>query len=194
MTKFVGLAALGLVALFMAPPQPAAARSVGIGGIRGIGGIGRIGGIGGIGSIGRPWALIGWRGYGPVGWARYPHVHGVWRANYYYPYGGGSYYPSDPVYVPEAAVSYSYYPQEQPQDVNTVLIRMRVPGDALVWIEDQATSQRGADRDFLSPSLVPGREYVYHIRVQWDDNGKVVERTRAVTVHAGDRVNLTIDK
>jgi uncharacterized protein (TIGR03000 family) len=188
MRKFVGLAALGLVALFVAPPEPAAAGSFGIRGF----GAGRFGGVGGY--IGRPRAVFGWRGYGPVGWARYHHVHGVWGAGYDYPYGAGPYYYGDPVYVPEAGVSYSYYPQYQSEDADTVLLRLRVPGDARVWLEDQATSQSGTDRSFVSPSLVPGREYVYHIRVQWDENGKAVERTHAVTVHAGDRINLTIDK
>jgi uncharacterized protein (TIGR03000 family) len=71
---------------------------------------------------------------------------------------------------------------------------MHVPSDARVWFDGTATSQSGTDRSFVSPSLDPGREYVYHIRVQWDENGKVVERKRDVTVHPGDRINLTIDK
>jgi len=31
-------------------------------------------------------------------------------------------------------------------------------------------------------------------RVQWDENGKPVERSRDLKVHAGDHINLTIDK
>jgi uncharacterized protein (TIGR03000 family) len=71
---------------------------------------------------------------------------------------------------------------------------MHVPSDARVWIEDAATSQTGADRTFVSPPLTRGSEYTYHVRVQWDEDNKPVERTRAIAVHAGDRINLNIDK
>src|SRR5262249_25615751 len=124
-----------------------------------------------------------------------------WTPGYYRPYAGASYYYPYAAYYPNAGVSYydpytASYPQDQAVDwnVNVVTIRMRVPSDARVWFEGEATSQSGADRTFVSPSLAPGREYVYHIRVQWQENGKSVERNREVTVHAGDRINLNIDK
>jgi uncharacterized protein (TIGR03000 family) len=183
--QFVGLAALGLVALFAAVPTPASAGSFSIGGI------GRIGAIGGVGGyIGRPRALLfGWGGYGASGWSTYPRYYRRgWSADYYYPYAGTSYYPY-------AGYTYSaYYPPDPAADVNTATIRMSVPTGARVWFDGAATSQTGADRQFVSPSLTPGREYVYHVRVQWDESGKAVERTRDLTVHAGDRINLNIDK
>jgi uncharacterized protein (TIGR03000 family) len=182
MKKFVGLVALGLVALFVAPPAPAAAHYVG-----------RFGGW-------RPRAFVGWRGYGWSGWSRAPRFYRrPWRAGYSYPNTGAWYAYPYPVYYPNAGVSYAsaytaYYPQEQAVDVNVATIRMHVPSDARVWFEGGATSQSGADRTFVSPSLAPGREYVYHIRVQWDENGKPAEHNRDVTVHAGDQINLNIDK
>jgi uncharacterized protein (TIGR03000 family) len=179
----ISLVALGLVALFWTPPAPAAAPRVG-----GIAGIGRVAGIG----------RIGWRGYGLSGWYWTPRFHyRAWRTGYYYPDAGASYYYPYTAYYPDAGVSYSYtayYPQEQGDAVNKVTLRMHVPSDARVWLEGEATSQGGADRSFLSPSLEPGREYVYHIRVQWDENGKTMERNRDVPVHAGDRINLQFDK
>jgi uncharacterized protein (TIGR03000 family) len=198
MKKFVGLAALGLVALLAATPQPAAARSFGIGGIGRISGIGRIGGIGGF----RGWGFrgIGWRGYGLSGGYRFHRFHhGAWRGDYYYAYPGAAYYDPYPAYYPEAGASYSephtaYYPPELPDNGNAVTIRMTVPSGARVYFDGAATSQTGADRAFVSPPLTPGREYVYQIRVQWEENGKTTERNRKVTVHAGDRVNLTIDR
>ena len=177
MKKFVCLAAFGLVAWFVASPAPAAAGSWGIGGI------GRIG-IGGYTG----WSLrgigAGWGRYRLYDWSVYPRFYRRdWTVGYYYPYTGPSYY------------SYTaYYPQEQAVDVNTVTLRMHVPSDARVWIEEQATAQSGAERTFVSPSLAPGSEYVYHIRVRWDENGQAVERSREVKVHAGDRINLTINK
>jgi uncharacterized protein (TIGR03000 family) len=163
MKKFACLATLGLIALLVASPAPAAAGSFGIGGIGRIG-IGPIGNM----NIGRPWALLT---DGPY-WSR-PAFRGDWRQSYSYP-------------------NTVYYPQDQAADV--VMLRIHVPSDARLWIEGEATSQSGPDRVCVSPSLFPGREYIYHFRVQWDENGKIVERTREVSVHAGDRITVTIDK
>lgn len=115
---------------------------------------------------------------------------GIFRQGY-----GGTYYDSNwPSTYPAASYyaypTATYYPEEPPVDVNAVTFRMHVPDGALVWFEDEATSQTGDVREFVSPSLTPGRDYVYHIRVKWDENGKVVERKRNVSVHAGDRINL----
>jgi uncharacterized protein (TIGR03000 family) len=185
MKKFIGLASLGLISLFGAWPSEAAAGSFSIGGI------GRISNIGGIGGyIGRPRALVlGWRGYGPSDWSTHPRFfRRAWRGDYYYPYAGTYSYP-------HAENSYSaYYPAEPPVDVNKATIRMSVPSGARVWFDGAATSQTGAVREFVSPSLAPGIGYVYHVRVQWEENGKTVERNREVPVHAGDRINLNIDK
>jgi uncharacterized protein (TIGR03000 family) len=185
MNKYFGCVALGIMALFLAAPAPAVAGSFGVGGIGGIGriggfgGIGRIGSIGGLnGYIGRPGALI----FDRPGWSR--PVYRDWPEDYYYPNVEPSYY------YPYAA----YRPMEQAVEVNAALIRLSVPNDARIWIEGDATSQTGTERTFVSPALTPGREYVYHIRVQWDENGKAAERKRDVTVHAGDRINVNIDK
>jgi uncharacterized protein (TIGR03000 family) len=186
MKKFVALAAFGLVALLGALPGPAAAGSFGIGGI------GRIGSIGGLGGyIGRPRALLfGWRGYGVSDWPAYRRA---WRADYYAPYYGTAYYYPYTAYYPGDGAAY-YYAPDRAEDGNAATIWMSVPGEARVWFDGAATSQTGADRTFVSPSLAPGHEYVYHARVQWTENGKTVERTRDVTVHAGDRINLNIDR
>jgi uncharacterized protein (TIGR03000 family) len=164
MKKFVALAALVLAALFVAQPAPAAAQFY----------------------IGRPRALIfGWRRFDLSDWSSSPRFfRRPWRTDYYYPEVEPSYY-----YPPTA-----YYPQDPAADVNVATIRMHVPSDARVWFDGDATSQTGADRTFASPSLAPGREYVYHIRVQWDEKGQAVERNHDVTVHAGDRINLNRDE
>jgi uncharacterized protein (TIGR03000 family) len=173
MIKYLGLACCGAVALLVATTEPAAAQAVRV---PSIGGIGRIGPIGGFGNIGRPFALFSERGYRPA----------------YFP-RGRYYYESGPVYAPQVQTTYSYYPPE-PEIANTATIQLHVPDDALVWFDGAATVSRGADRTFSSPSLTPGAEYVYQIRVQWTENGKTVETTRAVTLHAGDRINMTVAK
>jgi uncharacterized protein (TIGR03000 family) len=140
-------------------------------------------------------ASAGWYGWGPrvsVGWGRYGWYDGYRYPRYVYrPWVTGYYYPD----TPPAQYTYgAYSAQDQAEDANAATIRMQVPSNASVSIEGQATSQRGMDRTFISPTLAPGREYVYHVRVQWEENGKAVERNRDITVHAGDRISLTIDK
>jgi uncharacterized protein (TIGR03000 family) len=135
--------------------------------------------------ISRPGALVlGWGRYRSYDWSVSPrYFPREWRVRYYYPYTAPSY------------ISYTaYYPQAQTVEGNTMKIQMHVPSDSRVWIEGEETSTSGAVRNFVSPPLDPGREYVYHIRVQWDENGKAVERKREVKVHAGDRINLNFDK
>ena len=166
MRKFVLLAAFGLVALFVASPSPAAAQYI-------------------VSYNGwAPRAIgVGWGRYRAYDWYVYPRLYRRdWRTVYYYP-------TTRPTYSYTA-----FYPQERTVDTNAVTLQMHVPTDARVWIEDEATSTSGTDRSFVSPPLTPGREYVYHVRAQWDENGKTVERKRDVTVHAGDRIDLNIGK
>jgi len=76
---------------------------------------------------------------------------------------------------------------------NTALINVRVPPNAEVWFDDQKTSQTGSFRSFISPPLNPDGDFVYHIRVRWTEDGRQVDKTRRIDVHAGDRlfVNLS---
>jgi uncharacterized protein (TIGR03000 family) len=121
----------------------------------------------------------------------------AWRANYYYLDAGPLYYAPVAGTAPAvvSAASYSaYYPPAPAIDANAATIQLRVPAGARIWIEGEQTAQTGTDRAFVSPPLVPGYDYVYRVRVQWNEDGKTVERNRDVTMHTGDRINLTIDR
>ena len=67
---------------------------------------------------------------------------------------------------------------------------MRGPSDARIWFDGAKTSLTGRTREFTSPPLSPGREYIYRVRVEWMKDGRKVDESRSVTVHAGDRINL----
>src|SRR5262245_43576528 len=116
MKKFVVPAALGLVALLVALPEPAAARSFGVGRF---GGIGRIGGACRFNGWG--WRGIGfrWGGYARPGWYGFHRFHRrAWRAGYYYPYAGAWYHDPVTTYYPTAGAAYyysstAYYPPAQ---------------------------------------------------------------------------------
>jgi uncharacterized protein (TIGR03000 family) len=63
-----------------------------------------------------------------------------------------------------------------------------VPAAAEVYLEGVKTRQTGTTRQFVSPQLVPGRQYVYEIRGRWIENGREVVQTRNLVVTAGERL------
>jgi uncharacterized protein (TIGR03000 family) len=71
-----------------------------------------------------------------------------------------------------------------------VEIIIHVPAGARIWFDGQETTQTGSERVFISPPLDPGRDFAYELRVQWHDGDRLVERTRHLTVRAGDHIGL----
>ena len=86
------------------------------------------------------------------------------------------------------------YPLNPTVEARTATIRMSVPTDAKVWLEGEATSQTGTVRDYITPALAPGSEYVYHVRVTWNENNKPMEQKSDIKLHAGDMVNFALSK
>jgi uncharacterized protein (TIGR03000 family) len=85
-----------------------------------------------------------------------------------------------------------YYPQAIGAPAASATVRMHVPSEARVWIEDQLTTPSGADRTFVTPALARGQTFVYHVRVQWIENNKPTELNREIVMHAGDEINFSI--
>ena len=79
-------------------------------------------------------------------------------------------------------------------DENAIYVRVQVPPNAEVWFEGQKTTQNGPVRFFQSPPLAPGREYVYHLRARWSQNGHEVNLLREVKVYAGDKFSIDFTK
>jgi uncharacterized protein (TIGR03000 family) len=75
---------------------------------------------------------------------------------------------------------------------NRVLITLRVPPNAQVWFDDQKTTETGMIRSYISPPLNSDRNFVYQVRVHWTQNGKPVDRTRRIEVHAGDHLFVNL--
>lgn len=73
------------------------------------------------------------------------------------------------------------------------LITLFVPSDAQIWLEDAATRQQGTVREYTSPPLAPGQDYIYTVRMRRMENGRPVEETRRLNVRAGEHrsINLT---
>jgi uncharacterized protein (TIGR03000 family) len=106
-------------------------------------------------------------------------------------YGGRRYTPAPIDYAPDVAPTTSQSFFNAPvRDNRTVLIHVLVPADAKIWFDDDSTKQAGAEREFVSPPLTPGKYFEYQIRAQWTENGQKKEQTRRVTFQAGDRIHL----
>jgi uncharacterized protein (TIGR03000 family) len=69
-------------------------------------------------------------------------------------------------------------------------IEVTVPPGASISFNSARTVQAGVSRRFISPPLDTGTEYVYRLRVSWGEGGRQQERTKEVTVHAGDQIHL----
>jgi uncharacterized protein (TIGR03000 family) len=103
-------------------------------------------------------------------------------------YSGRSYTPAR-TFAPAPTTSQSFFDAPL-RDNRTVLIDVRVPADARIWFDDDSTKQTGPERLFVSPPLTRGKYYEYQVRAQWNENGKKLERTRRITVQAGDQIHL----
>ncbi len=101
--------------------------------------------------------------------------------------------PNYPIQSPNYTVRYPISPPLAAITDNTAQVEVRLPADAELWFEGQKTAQTGSTRTFHSPDLEPNQDYVYNVHARWQADGKPVDETRKVTVHAGDRVvvNLT---
>ncbi len=169
-------------------------------------------GSGYYGGMGYGSGYYGGLGYGGYGWGNYypSTTYGYGFSPGYsspgfapsYGYPGSFYTPgyasSAVTTLPGGTMSLYYQPGAQvgagygsaASNPNEAVIDLRVPADAQVWFDGDATTQRGPNRVFNSPPLEPGRAYHYDVRAQWTENGRTVNRTRRVDVRAGQRTTV----
>src|SRR5260370_41314976 len=62
---------------------------------------------------------------------------------------------------------------------------VRLPADARLTIESEATAQRGSERVFESPRLPAGKSFVYTLVATWNEGDSAREATRTATVQGG---------
>jgi uncharacterized protein (TIGR03000 family) len=95
----------------------------------------------------------------------------------------------------------SFYPSAAGDDYNalstnsavnrSVTINVSVPAGAEILFDGTKTRQAGSHRVFESPPLAPGQDYVYAVTGKWQEGGREVTRTRHITVHSGEVINLS---
>ncbi len=103
-----------------------------------------------------------------------------------YPYAAQS--STEGYYTPSTS-DYSYgafAPQDDRANIRVILPR----ADAKVWFSDSPTEQSGQMRRYVSPKLSLDKDYSYEVKAQWEENGKLVTRTKHVTVSANSTVSV----
>ncbi len=65
-------------------------------------------------------------------------------------------------------------------------LQVSVPANASVYINNRKTNSGGALRRFESPGLLPGKQYVYEIRVVINQPGKKLEQTKRVVLRSNE--------
>lgn len=126
--------------------------------------------------------------YGYDGYYGYPGYSYSYPSYYSYP----STYSSDVVTygTPASTEIRSFYPPDPVAPTNQARVHVRCPAGAELWFDGTATEQRGNDRMFSTPTLEQGKNYTYEVKARWMDNGKPVERTKVVSVRAGQTTDV----
>jgi uncharacterized protein (TIGR03000 family) len=139
-------------------------------------------------------AFVRFRGFSTPGFGLFLNYGGFpgFGTGSWFPYSmgySGYYSPLDS----EEAIPYSSGPTlrtdpESKQSDNLAHLLLIVPENATVWFDDVKMTRAGTEREFVSPSLSPGKKYVYNVRVRYKTQaGKVVDETRRIYIRGGDR-------
>jgi uncharacterized protein (TIGR03000 family) len=81
-------------------------------------------------------------------------------------------------------------PQPAAPEVSAA-IRVNVPTDAVVFVNDRPTTSTGAERSFVSRGLSSGRTYAYQLRVEFTRDGEQVVENKLVRLRAGESIDLS---
>jgi uncharacterized protein (TIGR03000 family) len=167
-------------------------------------------------GYGRGYSGYGYGGYGRGYYGGYGYGRGYYGGYYPFGYRTGNYvssYPYDygygndslryslndgystpamdtPAGPPPVLVNQGPVNQAPVVQDSTVVFDVRVPENAEIWFNGTKTKQTGAVRKFASPRLLADEAGAYDIRCRWEVNGRAMEQTRHVTVHAGDRLSM----
>jgi uncharacterized protein (TIGR03000 family) len=65
------------------------------------------------------------------------------------------------------------------------MLRVEVPADAKVFVNDKLTTSTGTHRQYVSNGLKAGQNYSYDVRVEYTVDGKPVTENKQITLTAG---------
>jgi uncharacterized protein (TIGR03000 family) len=75
----------------------------------------------------------------------------------------------------------------------SAILKVRVPADAKIFVNDALTKSTGETRAYVSSPLLAGQTYTYEFRAEMVVDGKPVTQNKSVTVRAGQTLDLTFD-
>lgn len=77
-----------------------------------------------------------------------------------------------------------------PPDMKAKLV-LNIPSNAEVWLADQQVDSGTQPLILESPELREGQRYAFNVKIKWKERDKMQERSRTVTVDAGESKSLT---
>ncbi len=98
----------------------------------------------------------------------------------------GSY--GTPVYSEPDAVA---EPDAVTSTTGNTSIKVALPENAKVYVNDALTTSTGTERSYVSRGLRQGMTYSYKIRVEYEQDGQTVSEDQLVKLSAGETVSLT---
>jgi uncharacterized protein (TIGR03000 family) len=82
--------------------------------------------------------------------------------------------------------------EKKPEEVNApATIVLSLPADAKVAIDGVATTSTSTTRTFVTPELVPAKEFVYVLSAEIVREGQKLTVSEQVTVRAGEQTRVT---
>jgi uncharacterized protein (TIGR03000 family) len=73
-------------------------------------------------------------------------------------------------------------------------LALSVPMQSRVWVGGKEVDARSAPVVLESPPLQEGQSYTFDLKVTWPEGDKTEERTRSVTVWAGEQTSLAYNR
>jgi uncharacterized protein (TIGR03000 family) len=73
---------------------------------------------------------------------------------------------------------------------STARVKVRLPTDAKLYVDDVLCPQKSDTRSFETPPLPRGRTFAYTLRAELADDGRTYTLFKRVTYQAGDRVEV----
>ena len=134
--------------------------------------------------------------YGPVAapfygaWGYTPYLP-VWYDTDPLPYGNPAVSVTVPVITPPSQTTIVL--PSQPEELRARLA-LTVPMRAKVWMGDKEVDPNATPLVLESPPLRDGQSYTFNVKVAWPVGERTEERTRQVTVAAGEQKSLTYQR
>jgi uncharacterized protein (TIGR03000 family) len=84
-------------------------------------------------------------------------------------------------------------PEEAPSAPAPATLKVRLPADAKLTINDRATQATSTTRTFVTPPLQPGKNFSYTLKAEVVRNGQTFTATEQVPLRAGEEKQVLLE-